>query len=108
MIESKTFGTIVGFENHGGQTFDTQDNFGTVLYGNGNKFGDLMEGFMRKNVIATYLHGPLLSKNPEIADHIIRYALKRKYSEDINLDEINDEFENKCREQLFKRFLENS
>ena len=34
--------------------------------------------------------------------------LKRKYSEDINLDEINDEFENKCREQLFKRFLENS
>ena len=39
---------IIGFENHGGQTFDTGENFGTVLYGNGNKFGDLSEGFRTK------------------------------------------------------------
>lgn len=107
MIDGKET-KVIGFENHGGQTYDTQDNFGTVLYGNGNKFGDLMEGFMRKNVIATYLHGPLLSKNPEIADHIIKYALKRKYNEDIKLSEMNDEFEEKCREQLIKRFLDNN
>lgn len=98
---------VIGFENHGGQTFDVDGAFGNVLYGNGNKFGDLNEGFMKKNVIATYLHGPLLSKNPELADYIIKYALKRKYNEDIELIKLDDEFEEKCREQLIKRFLEN-
>lgn len=98
---------VIGFENHGGQTFDVDGSFGNVLYGNGNKFGDLNEGFMKKNVIATYLHGPLLSKNPELADYIIKYALKRKYDEDVELIALDDEFEEKCREQLIKRFLEN-
>lgn len=98
---------VIGFENHGGQTFDVDGTFGNVLYGNGNKFGDLNEGFMKKNVIATYLHGPLLSKNPELADYIIKYALKRKYDEDVELIALDDEFEEKCREQLIKRFLEN-
>lgn len=98
---------VIGFENHGGQTFDVDGAFGNVLYGNGNKFGDLNEGFMKKNVIATYLHGPLLSKNPKLADYIIKYALKRKYDEDVELIALDDEFEEKCREQLIKRFLEN-
>ncbi len=97
---------VIGFENHGGQTYDTHESFGTVLYGNGNKFGDLTEGFMKKNVIATYLHGPLLSKNPKIADYIIKYSLERKYNESISLEELDDTFENKCRDQLIKRFLE--
>ena len=57
------------------------------------------------NVIATYLHGPLLSKNPELADYIIKYCLDRKYDENIALEPINDEFENLCREQLLNRFL---
>lgn len=98
---------IIGFENHGGQTFGVVEPFGSVLVGNGNKFGDLTEGFRMENVIATYLHGPLLSKNPELADYIIKYCLKRKYNEEIELEELNDEFENKCREQLFDRFLKN-
>ena len=44
---------VIGFENHGGQTFDISNSFGTVLFGNGNKFGDSEEGFFRSNVIAT-------------------------------------------------------
>ena len=96
---------IIGFENHGGQTFNIDTPFGDVLYGNGNKFGDTKEGFMKQNVIATYLHGPLLSKNPELTDYIIKYCLDRKYNEDIILDPLNDDFENKCREQLLNRFL---
>ena len=43
---------IIGFENHGGQTFNIDTPFGNVLYGNGNKFGDTKEGFMKQNVIA--------------------------------------------------------
>lgn len=53
---------VIGFENHGGQTYDTNDCFGTVLYGNGNKFGDLTEGFMKKNVIGTYFHRAITFK----------------------------------------------
>lgn len=65
----------------------------------------LGEGFFQNNVIATYLHGPLLSKNPELADYIIQYCLARKYEEDLVLEPLNDEFENKCREQLLRIFF---
>ncbi len=96
---------IIGFGNHGGQTYDVNTPFGKILYGNGNKFGDEMEGFFLKNVIATYLHGPLLSKNPELTDFIIKYCLDRKYNENIILEPLDDVFENLCRKQLLDRFL---
>ena len=95
---------VIGFENHGGQTFNISNSFGKVLYGNGNKFGDTEEGFFLNNVIATYLHGPLLSKNPEVTDYIIKYCLNRKYSEDITLSPLDDNFENSCRNQLLDIF----
>ncbi len=96
---------VIGFENHGGQTFNISSPFGNVLFGNGNKFSDTNEGFFQNNVIATYLHGPLLSKNPELCDYIIKYCLDRKYNENIILEPLNDEFENLCRNQLLNRFL---
>ena len=96
---------VIGFENHGGQTFDISSPFGKVLFGNGNKFGDTEEGYFQNNVIATYLHGPLLSKNPELADYIIKYCLDRKYNENIILESLDDSFEELCRKQLLDRFL---
>ena len=96
---------VIGFENHGGQTFDISNPFGKVLFGNGNKFGDTEEGYFQNNVIATYLHGPLLSKNPELADYIIKYCLDRKYNEDVILEPLDDSFEELCRNQLLDRFL---
>mgnify|MGYP003369198692 FL=1 len=99
---------VIGFENHGGQTYDISSPFGKVLFGNGNKFGDTNEGFFLDNVIATYLHGPLLSKNPELADYIIKYCLDRKYDENLALEPLDDSFENLCRKQLIDRFLNNS
>lgn len=99
---------VLGFENHGGQTFNVTNSFGHVLFGNGNKFGDTEEGFFMNNVIATYLHGPLLSKNPEITDYIIKYCLDRKYDENFALEPLNDNFENLCRNQLIDRFLNNN
>lgn len=51
--------------------------------------------------------GPLLSKNPELADYIIKYCLDRKYDENIVLDNLDDSFENSCRTQLLERFLNN-
>ncbi len=99
---------VIGFENHGGQTFDISSPFGKVLFGNGNKFGDTEEGYFQNNVIATYLHGPLLSKNPELADYIIKYCLDRKYNEDVTLQSLDDSFEELCRNQLLDRFLNNN
>ena len=54
------------------------------------------------------MHGPLLSKNPEVSDYIIKYCLNRKYNKDpelTNINQLDDSFENKCREQLIKEFL---
>ena len=99
---------IIGFENHGGQTFNISNPFGKVLFGNGNKFGDTEEGYFQKNVIATYLHGPLLSKNPKLTDYIIKHCLDRKYDEDITLEPLDDTFEELCRNQLLNKFLNNN
>lgn len=96
---------VIGYENHGGQTKGVASSFGKVLKGQGNTFGATEEGFMTKNVIATYIHGTLLSKNPDITDYIIQYALERKYEERIELEPLDDTFEERCREQLLHRFL---
>lgn len=95
---------IIGFENHSGQTFDVFTPFGDVLYGYGNNNKDSKEGFFLGNVIATYLHGPLLSKNPELSNYIIKYCLDRKYNDNITLEPLNDEFENQCRTQLLEKW----
>ena len=105
-VETNKFETeVIGFENHGGQTFDIDSPFGKVLYGNGNKFGDTEEGYFKQNVIATYLHGPLLAKNPKISDYIISYCLERKYNEKVELEKLDDSFEEKCRAKLLEKFL---
>ena len=97
---------VIGFENHGGMTDNVKTPFGKVLFGNGNKFGSDTEGYFEKNVIATYLHGPLLSKNPKLADHIIEYMLTRRQGSPAVLSPLNDELEKKAREVMFGRLLE--
>ena len=71
---------IVGFENHGGRTYIGNNMpFGKVLYGHGNNGKDACEGVLYRNVIGTYLHGPLLPKNPHVCDLLLQRALDRKY-----------------------------
>lgn len=71
---------IVGFENHGGRTYiGSNEPFGKVLAGFGNNGKDRGEGVLYRNVIGTYLHGPLLPKNPHVCDDLLRRALERKY-----------------------------
>lgn len=96
---------VIGFENHGGQTKNVSSPFGKVLAGNGNEFECSTEGYTEKNVTATYLHGPLLSKNPRLADHIISYCMERKTGEKYVPAPINDKLEDDCRRQLLERLL---
>lgn len=96
---------VVGFENHGGRT-NIKNNrpFGKVIYGSGNDGKSGYEGVIYKNVIGTYLHGPLLPKNPEICDYLIKKALERKYGETIELKKLDDREEKEANEYIYQRF----
>ena len=85
-------GVAVGFENHSSRTFigENATPFGDVIRGFGNNGEDKKEGVIYKNITGTYLHGPLLPKNPEVADDILKKALERKYNENIELEQLND------------------
>ena len=96
---------IVGFENHGGRTcLGNCKPLGKVLYGKGNDGKSGYEGVVYKNVIGTYLHGPLLPKNPQIADHLIARALERKYGR-AELSRLDDREEEKANAYIVSRFL---
>lgn len=98
--------TIVGFENHGGRTYLGKDlqPFAHVLYGKGNNGEDGTEGAVYKNCIATYSHGPFLSKNPHITDWLIAKALEVKYKRKINLEPLDDKLEWQAHEFMLERF----
>ena len=108
VIETKLTGKpvkVVGFENHGGQTQGVKAPFGKVLFGNGNCSKSAAEGYCEKNVIATYLHGPCLSKNPEISDYMIEYCINRGESGHIALEKLDDTLEKECRQVMLDRLL---
>ena len=97
---------IVGFENHGGRTFIKENKpLGKVLYGAGNDGKSGYEGVVYKNVIGTYLHGPLLPKNPQLADWLISHALEQKYGKKIELAPLDDSQEKEANEYVYHRFV---
>ena len=96
---------VVGFENHGGRTYIGESKpFGKVLYGSGNDGKSGYEGVVYKNVIGTYLHGPLLPKNPQICDWLIARALERKYG-DGELSPLDDSQEKEANDYIYNRFV---
>jgi len=100
--ENQTQNTLVGFENHGGRTYldDPALAFAKVVKGFGNNSEDRTEGILYKNSIGSYLHGPILPKNPTLADWLIQKALEEKYKEEINLKKLDDELEMKARNAI--------
>ena len=87
---------VVGFENHAGRTWlrEGVKPLGHVRAGHGNNGEDGTEGAAFRNVIATYSHGPLLPKNPAIADELLLRALRRRDA-DAQLPALDDALE--CR-----------
>jgi CobQ-like glutamine amidotransferase family enzyme len=102
---------LVGFENHGGRTYLNHPSFALahVIFGYGNNGDDKTEGFVFKNSIGTYLHGPILPKNPQLTDFLITKALERKYQKPISLLKIDDDLEDQARKVVLtkrtKRFF---
>lgn len=81
VVDSDEFGELIGYENHSGVTVlgDNQAALGQVVQGCGNDGTGTSEGAMRYSVVGTYLHGPVLSKNPRLADWLILRAVERKF-----------------------------
>lgn len=96
---------LVGFENHGGRTYlgKSAKPFAKVIKGFGNNGEDETEGVVYKNAIGSYLHGPLLPKNPQIADWLIAKALEVKYKKKIELEKLDDALEQKAREAIQRK-----
>ena len=73
---------VVGYENHAGRTYLDEGlaPFGTVAStsGGGNNERSGADGALFHNVVGTYLHGPVLAKNPEVADWLLQRALERR------------------------------
>lgn len=97
--------TLVGFENHSGQTIleGNTKPFGYVMRGFGNKGDGGYEGAIYKNAYGTYLHGSLLPKNPWFADHLIMCALYRRYGNVEPLTPLNDSIEIAAHEAAIER-----
>jgi CobQ-like glutamine amidotransferase family enzyme len=96
---------IAGFENHSGRIYTGDYTpLGTVVYGSGNNGKDGKEGILYKNVIGTYLHGPILPKNPKLTDYIIKCALDKKYNTNTELKPLDDTTENMAREYIVNRY----
>ncbi|MFV0381766.1 MAG: type 1 glutamine amidotransferase [Breznakia sp.] len=93
---------VVGFENHGGQTKNVKTPFGKVIKGHGNIFQGEYEGFYNGKVLATYIHGPLLPKNPKVADFVIRKALVRNYG-NVELIALDDTLEYQAQKIMIQR-----
>lgn len=109
VIENELFAhPVVGFENHGGRTYIGENRpFGKVVFGHGNNEKDGVEGVLYKNIIGTYLHGPLLPKNPHVCDYLIKNALERKYGTS-ELEPLDDTQELEANRYIVERFTKMS
>jgi hypothetical protein len=102
-------GTIVGFENHSGQTElgPNAQPFGTMIAGAGNNGRDGTEGAVRGHVYATYLHGPVLPKNPWLSDQLVRIALERRLGHPVVLAPLDDSTERRAHAVALEKALRN-
>lgn len=104
-VEGLHMTTLVGFENHGGRTYlgPGIHPIGRVVKGSGNNGTDGMEGAVYKNTFGSYMHGPILPKNPTFADYLLKKALERKYGESIDLQELDDRLELQAHQTIVRK-----
>jgi CobQ-like glutamine amidotransferase family enzyme len=92
--------TLAGFENHAGRTRLDEGSkaLGRVIYGFGNDGRSGFEGCRVGRAVGTYLHGPLLPRNPWFADWVLSQALAHRLGEAPALDPLPDDLERRAHE----------
>lgn len=105
IIVDSPWGQLVGFENHSGETIlePGQKPIGKVIKGFGNNYSAAHEGAVTNNVFGTYIHGPVLPKNPTLADALILAALQRRYGAKTKLKNLDDKLEREAAELASRR-----
>lgn len=105
IASSDNLGYLIGFENHGGKTYLGKNikPLAKVIKGFGNNGNDKTEGAIYKNSIGTYLHGPILPKNPKLADFLILKALENKYKTKKELKKLDNLYEKEARLTIAKK-----
>jgi CobQ-like glutamine amidotransferase family enzyme len=86
---------LTGYENHQGVTAlgPAAQPLGKVVVGHGNDHGDGSEGAICGHIVGTYLHGPVLARNPALADMILSWAVGEplKPLDDPEVEELREE-----------------
>lgn len=105
-------GYLTGFENHAGQTrfVEKLQPLGTVVKGIGNHAKEACDGAVTEQIIATYMHGPALVRNPKLADYILSRKLGelepiRNLIEDPNAKNSEDQIFNELHDSCVARAL---
>ncbi|HLZ25185.1 MAG TPA: hypothetical protein VKQ30_23940 [Ktedonobacterales bacterium] len=99
--------TLVGFENHSGRTYlgEGVKPLGRVVAGSGNNGSDGGEGARYRQVYGTYLHGPVLPKNPWFTDHLIWHGLRHRYGDVAPLASLPDGAEERAHNMALRMAL---
>jgi lipid II isoglutaminyl synthase (glutamine-hydrolysing) len=94
-LEPGVVRTLAGFENHAGRTRLDRgaEPLGRVVAGFGNDGASGLEGCRVGRAVGTYLHGPLLPRNPWFADWVLAQALANRLGEPPALEPLGDELE---------------
>ncbi len=100
--------TLAGFENHAGRTHLDEDAepLGRVVAGFGNDGQSGYEGCRAGRAVGTYLHGPLLPRNPWLADWLLEQALAHRTGEEPRLEPLADELESEAHRVSARRAKE--
>ncbi|TAK23312.1 MAG: glutamine amidotransferase [Chloroflexota bacterium] len=109
LVESSIDGrprSLIGFENHSGETVLPTNGechpLARVIIGAGNNGRDGGEGAVWRHVLGTYLHGPILPKNPWLADYVLGRALERVGHRE-ELAPLDDRVENAAHDSVVAR-----
>ena len=100
-------GDVVGYENHSGSTTlgPGQAPFGRVRHGMGNNGTDGTEGAIRGHVVGSYLHGPILPANPQLADALTGWAAEHATGSPFVPGELDDEVARQAQQRQVRRLL---
>lgn len=78
IVVKTKYGRLSGFENHARAYVGAEASpLGRVISGTGNGNGAGQEGLVMGDLFCTHLHGPVLARNPGLADHLLQIALAR-------------------------------
>ncbi len=102
-MEFKDLSPIIGFQNRACVMQNNQNHLFSVINGYADNYKSSYEGYYEYNFLGTYLIGPLLIRNPQLTDYIIKDILANK---NIPYQEITDTYEHRAYQEYINNFYQ--